>query len=99
MTQTKAERLQARDFIPRSNTEAGRRILASAPPDVPGYGQFMDFLVDMIGRKIEAINPMPVVPNDVSAYPDIIFRLLATASSSWTFMCRERPTNQFRSSS
>lgn len=31
-TQTKAEKIQARDFIPKSNTEAGRRILANAPP-------------------------------------------------------------------
>ena len=32
MTQTKAEKIQARDFIPKSTTEAGRRILANAPP-------------------------------------------------------------------
>src|SRR5512139_2858535 len=32
MTRTKAEKIQARDFIPKSNTEAGRRILAYAPP-------------------------------------------------------------------
>ena len=32
LTQTKAEKIQARDFIPKSNTEAGRRILANAPP-------------------------------------------------------------------
>ena len=30
MTQTKAEKIQARDFTPKSNTEAGRRILANA---------------------------------------------------------------------
>ena len=30
MTQTKAEKIQARNFIPKSNTEAGRRLLANA---------------------------------------------------------------------
>ena len=74
MTQTKAEEIQARDYIPKSNTEAGRRMLANRPPDVPGYGQFMAFMFDVISRKIEPVDLSPVVPDDVSAHPNITFQ-------------------------
>jgi acetyl esterase/lipase len=74
MTQTKAEEIQARDYIPTSNTEAGRRMLANRPSDVPGYGQFMGFMLDVISRKIEPVNLSPVVPDDVSAHPNITFQ-------------------------
>lgn len=42
--QTTSERLMARDAIPRSNTEAGRRILKDGPSEAPVFKTFADFL-------------------------------------------------------
>ena len=55
MGQTKADQLQAREFIRKSNTEAGRRILANAPPDVPGYREFIGFLIAVFSGKAKVL--------------------------------------------
>ena len=45
-----AKVIQDRDYPARSNSEAGRRILANAPPTVPGYRQFMGFYAVNLAR-------------------------------------------------
>ena len=74
MAQTKADQIQARDFAPRSNTEAGRRILAGAPPEVPGYRQFMGFMFAVLSGKAKPLPFTPPVPSNVSAHPDLTYR-------------------------
>lgn len=77
MSQTKADQIQARDFIRKSNTEAGRRILANAPPDVPGYRQFMGFMFAVLSGKAKPLPFTPPVPENVSAHPDLTYLTVA----------------------
>lgn len=77
MSQTKADQIQARDFIRKSNTEAGRRILANAPPDVPGYRQFMGFMFAVLSGKAKPLPFTPPVPANVSAHPDLTYLTVA----------------------
>lgn len=74
MAQTKADQIQARDFAPRSNTEAGRRILAGAPPEVPGYRQFMGFMFAVLSGMAKPLPFTPPVPSNVSAHPGLTYR-------------------------
>ncbi len=68
-----AKMIQDRDFPSRSNTEAGQRILASAPPDVPGHRQFMGFMFAVLEGKSKALPFTPPVPENVSAHPDLTY--------------------------
>ena len=72
--QTTSEKLMARDAIPKSNTEAGRRILKEAPAEGPVFKTFADFLGAVALRKVEAIDMRPAVPDSVSANPDVVFQ-------------------------
>jgi acetyl esterase/lipase len=72
--QTTSEKLMARDAIPRSNTEAGRRILKDAPTGGPVFTTFADFLGAVAARKIEPIDISPPVPDSVSANLDVVFQ-------------------------
>jgi acetyl esterase/lipase len=72
---TKAERIFARDaaYRPKSNTDAGRRILADAPPNVRGYGNFAPFLNDVAYGRIKVPEPVAALPGPVAAHRDIVF--------------------------
>jgi acetyl esterase/lipase len=72
---TKAEAIFARDaaYKPRSNTAAGRRILAEAPANVRGYRVFAEFLNDVAYRGIAIADPELALPENVVAYQDIHF--------------------------
>jgi acetyl esterase/lipase len=72
--QTTSEKLMARDAIPKSNTEAGQRILAGAPPSGPVFKTFADFLGAVASRKIVPIDMRPAAPDSVSVYRDMTFR-------------------------
>jgi acetyl esterase/lipase len=72
--QTTSETLMARDAIPKSNTEAGRRILKNAPAEAPVFKTFADFLGAVALRKIEPIDLGLAVPDSVSANPDMVFQ-------------------------
>ncbi len=72
--QTTSERLMARDAIPRSNTEAGRRILKDGPSEAPVFKTFADFLGAVALRKVEPIDLRLAVPDGVSAHPDMVFQ-------------------------
>jgi len=69
-----AKIIQDRDYPSRSNTEAGRRILTSAPPVVPGYRQFMGFIFAVVEGKAKLVPFAPPVPENVSAHPDLTYR-------------------------
>jgi dipeptidyl aminopeptidase/acylaminoacyl peptidase len=73
--QTKAEKIFARDaaYNPKSNTEVGRQILAGAPPNVRGYGQFIGFLTDVAYGKIRIPDHKIAVPENVATYADVGF--------------------------
>jgi acetyl esterase/lipase len=73
-TLSKAQELQAQLFVPKSNTEAGQKILKDAPLVMPGFGQFMGFLSAMAERKIEPVDFKPAIPEGVSAHPGIVFQ-------------------------
>lgn len=77
MNKTKAEMIQDRDYPSRSNTETGRRILASAPPEVPGYRQFMGFMFAVLSGKAKPLPFTPPVPENVSAHPDLTYLTVA----------------------
>jgi acetyl esterase/lipase len=68
-----AKMIQDRDYPPRSNTEAGQRILANAPPVVPGYRQFMGFIFAVLSGKAEVVPFTPPVPENVSAHPGLTY--------------------------
>jgi acetyl esterase/lipase len=72
---TKAERIFARDaaYLPTSNTDAGRRILAGAPPNVRGYGNFAPFLNDVAYGRIKVADSNAATPETVVAHRDIVF--------------------------
>ncbi len=72
---TKAERIFARDALyrPKSNTEAGRRILAGAPPEVRGYGNFAPFLKDVAYGRIKVPDPDATLPGHITACVDMVF--------------------------
>jgi acetyl esterase/lipase len=72
--QTLSERIMARDAVPRSNTEAGRRILGEAPAAGPGFKTFADFLGAVAARKVEVIDLHPAVPDSVGVYLDAVFQ-------------------------
>jgi acetyl esterase/lipase len=73
---SQAEELQARLFVAKANTEAGRRILQDAPPAAPGFGQFMGFLEALATHKIQPVDLKPAVPDDVSAHRDLVFQTI-----------------------
>lgn len=73
-TLSKAQELQARLFVPKSNTEAGRNILKDAPLVMPGFGQFMGFLSALAEQKIQTVDFRPAIPEDVSAHPGVVFQ-------------------------
>jgi acetyl esterase/lipase len=64
----------AADAIPKSNTEAGRRILADAPAAGPVFKTFADFLGAVAARKIAPIDMSPAVPDSVNANLDVVFQ-------------------------
>lgn len=71
-----AQMIQDRDFPTRSNTEAGRRILANAPQEAPGYRQFMGFMFAILADKSKLLPlfpPVPPVPENVSADLDLTY--------------------------
>jgi acetyl esterase/lipase len=68
------EELQARLFVPKTNTEAGQRILEHAPSPAPGFGQFMGFLEALAMRQIQPVDLKPAVPDDVIAHRDLVFQ-------------------------
>ena len=68
-----ADALQARLFVPDSNTVAGQRILDNAPPLAPGFGQFMGFLEALAHGTIHPVNLAPDVPADVSVHRGLVF--------------------------
>jgi acetyl esterase/lipase len=72
--QTTSEKLMARDAIPRSNTEAGRRILKNSPTAGPVFKTFADFLGAVAMHKVEPIDMRLAVPDSVSANPDVVYQ-------------------------
>ncbi|HME75314.1 MAG TPA: alpha/beta hydrolase [Mycobacterium sp.] len=68
-----ADALQARLFVPDSNTVAGQRILDNAPQPAPGFGQFMGFLEALARGTIHPVNLAPDVPVDVSVHRGLVF--------------------------
>lgn len=68
-----AKMIQDRDYSSRSNTEAGQRILANAPPDASGYRQFMGFIFAVLSGEAEIVPLEPTVPENVSAKPDLTY--------------------------
>ena len=72
--QTISAKLMAADAVPRSNTEAGRRILKGAPSGGPVFKTFADFLGAVAARKIEPIDISPPVPDSISANLDVVFQ-------------------------
>lgn len=73
-----AKMIQDRDFPSRSNTEAGRRILANAPPEVPGHRQFMGFMFAFLSGKSKLLPFSPPVPENVSAHLDLTYLTIGT---------------------
>jgi acetyl esterase/lipase len=71
---TTSEKLMAADAIPKSNTDAGRRILKDAPPGGPVFKTFADFLGAVAARKIVPIDLNPAVPASVNANLDVVFQ-------------------------
>jgi acetyl esterase/lipase len=72
--QSTSEKIMARDAIPRSNTEAGRRILENAPAAGPVFKTFADFLGAVALGKVPPIDLRPTVPDSVGANPDVVFQ-------------------------
>ena len=72
--QSTSARLMARDAVPRSNTEAGQRILKDAPPAPPVFKTFADFLGAVAFRKVPPVDMRPVVPDSVRADLDMVFQ-------------------------
>ncbi len=72
--QSTSERLMARDAIPKSNTEAGQRILKNAPGGGPVFKTFADFLGGVASRKVAPIDVRLAVPEGVSVNPDLVFQ-------------------------
>jgi acetyl esterase/lipase len=72
--QTISAKLMAMDAVPRSNTEAGRRILKGAPAGGPVFKTFADFLGAVAARKIEPIDVNPPVPDSINANLDVVFQ-------------------------
>jgi acetyl esterase/lipase len=72
--QSTSERLMAGDAVPRSNTEAGQRILKDAPPGGPAFKTFADFLGAVALRKVQPIDMRLPVPDSVSANPDMVYQ-------------------------
>jgi acetyl esterase/lipase len=72
--QSTSEKLMARDSIPRSNTEAGQRILKDAPASGPVFKTFADFLGAVALRKVAPVDLRPAVPDSVSANLDVVFQ-------------------------
>lgn len=68
-----AKVIQDRDYPSRSNSEAGRRILANAPPTVPGYRQFMGFIFAVLDGEAEIVPLSPPVPHNVSEHHDLTY--------------------------
>jgi hypothetical protein len=65
--QTTSQGLMGRDAVPRTNTEAGRRILKDAPAGGPVFKTFADFLGAVALRKIGPIDLRRAAPDSVSA--------------------------------
>lgn len=72
--QSTSERLMGRDAIPKSNTEAGQRILKDAPPAGPVFKTFADFLGAVALRKVGIVDMRPAVPDNVTAILDVVFQ-------------------------
>jgi acetyl esterase/lipase len=72
--QSTSERLMARDAVPRSNTEAGQRIIKDAPTAGPVFKTFADILGAVALRKVAPVDLRPAVPDSVSANLDVIFQ-------------------------
>jgi acetyl esterase/lipase len=68
-----ADTLQARLFVPDSNTVAGQRILDNAPPPPPGFGQFMGFLEALAHGTIRPVNLAPDLPAYVRVHRSLVF--------------------------
>lgn len=68
-----AKMIQDRDYPSKSNAAAGQRILANAPPDAPGYRQFMGFIFAVLSGKAEVVPLTPPVPENVSAHSDLTY--------------------------
>jgi acetyl esterase/lipase len=72
--QATSARLMARDAIPSSNTDAGRRILKGAPGGGPVFKTFADFLGAVALRRIGPIDMNPALPDSVSGNLDVVFQ-------------------------
>jgi acetyl esterase/lipase len=72
--QSTSERLMAGGAVPRSNTEAGRRIVKDAPAGGPVFKTFADFLGGVAMRKVQPIDMRLAVPDSVSANPDLVYQ-------------------------
>jgi hypothetical protein len=75
--QSTSEKLMARDAIPKSNAEAGQRILRilkDASTGGPVFKTFADFLGAAAMRKVQPIDMRLAVPDSVSANPDLVYQ-------------------------
>lgn len=71
-----AKMIQDRDYPSTSNTRVGRKILANAPTEAPGYRQFMGFIFSVMSGDAKTVPLKPAVPNDVSAIPDLTYQTI-----------------------
>ncbi len=71
--QLTAKIIQDRDYPSISNTESGRRILANAPPAMPGYRQFMGFMFAVLSNEAEVVPFTPPIPEDVNSQLDMTY--------------------------
>lgn len=73
-TPTTTEKIMARDAVPRSNTEAGQRILKGAPPERARFKEFAAFFQAAIMHKVPLVDLLPAVPESLSAHLDLVFQ-------------------------
>ena len=72
--QSTSERLMGRSAVPRSNTEAGHRILKDAPADGPVFKTFPDFLGAWPYARSCASRHAPRGARQLSANLDVVFQ-------------------------
>lgn len=93
--QKKAQAIFARDaaYKPKSNTEVGRRILAGAPPNVRGYGQFSGFLNDVAYGRIRVPDASIAIPENVAVYADVSFAAIGDKELKLDLFVPKKPKN------
>lgn len=72
--QSVSEKLLARDAVPRTNTEAGQRILRDAPAGGPNFKIFGSFLTAAALGKVAMVDMCPAVPESISADLGVVFQ-------------------------